>query len=311
MMCATIAAILIALIGLITASGIGRTLSRFRRDAEALAAGEGDTWRHRDKDHLDAVAAIFNDLHERLEAMKARQIKEEELVAARRYADNVIKSMFDVLIVTDADLRIQTANKAACELLEYTELELVGRPIETLFREEPTLLGTPIAEELRSNQMRDFEATYQTKRGRFVPVLLSASADARQRRPAAGVHHRRQGHHRAQADGTGIARRQGDRRSRQPRKSRIRGQHEPRNPHADDRDPRLCGSADAPDAGRRRPPPLHPDHPPQRRASADGHQRHSRRLQDRSRQDDRRAHPLLAGADCHRCRGPDEGARGR
>ena len=177
LMFAGTAAAIIAAIGFITASVIGRKLSQFRKDAEALVAGEGEPLRHRHlrRDSLDVVAAIINDLHARFAAMEAKQIKEEELVAARRYADNVIKSMFDVLIVTDADLRIQTANKAACELLEYTELELVGRPIETIFREEPTFLGTPIVDELRSNQMRDFEATYQTKHGRFVPVLLSAS----------------------------------------------------------------------------------------------------------------------------------------
>src|SRR5207248_9971586 len=105
----------------------------------------------------------------------AKQVREDELLAAKRYADNVIKSMFDVLVVTDPELRIQTANKAACELLEYTELELVGKPVEMLFKEEPTLLGPPIRELLHNNQMRDSEATYKTRHGRLISVLLSAS----------------------------------------------------------------------------------------------------------------------------------------
>ena len=66
---------------------------------------------------LDPIALAFNDYQAKLVALEAKQVKEEELVAARRYADNVIKSMFDILIVTDADMEIQTANQAACDLL--------------------------------------------------------------------------------------------------------------------------------------------------------------------------------------------------
>ncbi len=173
---ATAAAFLACIvIGAFVASGVGKSLERFRRDAEALAGGTGEPLRVSGNTDLDAIAAVFNEFHGTIEALAAKQIKEEELVAAKRYADNVIKSMFDILIVTDPELRIQTVNKAACELLEYTELELVGRPVETIFKEEPTLLGLPIKEQLKSNQMRDFEATYQTNSGKLVPVLLSAS----------------------------------------------------------------------------------------------------------------------------------------
>src|SRR5439155_4809853 len=162
-------------IGVIVARGLTAALSRFRRDADALASGKGEPLRPTGTDEIDQIATLFNDFHGRIEALAAKQIKEEELVAAKRYADNVIKSMFDILIVTDSDLRIQTVNKAACEALEYTELELVGRPVESLFKEEPSLLGLSVREMLKSNQMRDFEATYRTNSGRLVPVLLSAS----------------------------------------------------------------------------------------------------------------------------------------
>jgi PAS domain S-box-containing protein len=163
------------LCGVFATRSIAKRLARFKREAEAVANGTGDLVRIDGVDEIDHVAAIFNDFDARLDALEAKQIKEEEVVAAKRYADNVIKSMFDVLIITDPDLKIQTVNKAACELLEYTELELVGRPVETLFKEEPTFLGPPIRDVLRSNQMRDFEATYRTQSGRLVSVLLSAS----------------------------------------------------------------------------------------------------------------------------------------
>ena len=47
--------------------------------------------------------------------------------------------------------------------------------MESLFKEEPSFLGPPIRDLLRSNQTRDFEATYRTQSGRLVSVLLSAS----------------------------------------------------------------------------------------------------------------------------------------
>src|SRR5207245_1837473 len=66
-------------------------------------------------------------------------------------------------------------NKAACSLLEYSELELVGRPIEELFKNEPYVLAAPVPEMLRTNTMRDHEMTYRTRSGRLISALVSAS----------------------------------------------------------------------------------------------------------------------------------------
>jgi PAS domain S-box-containing protein len=170
-----LAALVTIVVGFIAARSVGNRLARFRREAEALLNGRGEGIKVQDTEDLDQTGVLFNELHARVLTLEARQVNEEELMAAKRYADNVINSMFDVLIVTDPELHIQRVNKAACELLEYTELELVGRPVESLFKEEPTFLGPPITELLKSNQMRDFEATYRTRSGRLISVLLSAS----------------------------------------------------------------------------------------------------------------------------------------
>src|SRR5204862_7057711 len=129
---------------------VNNRIFRLRCDVESLISGSGEPIRITAATDLDQVAAQFNELHSRVLALEARQVNEEELIAAKRYADNVINSMFDVLIVTDPELRILTVNKAACDLLEYTELELVGRPVETLFKEEPIFVGPPIRELLKS-----------------------------------------------------------------------------------------------------------------------------------------------------------------
>ncbi|HEX8522906.1 MAG TPA: ATP-binding protein [Tepidisphaeraceae bacterium] len=154
---------------------VSRRLYHFTEDAEAAATGMHKGAIGSYGDEFDAPASSVNRLKEHLENLQARQISEEELLAAKRYADNIIHSMFDILIVTDPDLRIQTVNKAACESLEYSQLELVGRPIEELFKQEPMMLGPSIKAQLLSNATRDFEAVYRTAGGRLIDVLLSAS----------------------------------------------------------------------------------------------------------------------------------------
>ncbi len=162
--------------GIFAIALIARRLRRFNEDAEAAATGMlKGTISMNAGDELDLAAGAANRLKAAVEDLQERQISEDELVAAKRYADNIINSMFDILIVTDPDLRIQSANKAACEILEYAELSIVGRPIEELFKQEPMLLGPSIREQLLSNATRDFEAVYRTASGRLIDVLLSAS----------------------------------------------------------------------------------------------------------------------------------------
>ena len=87
-------------------------------------------------------------------------------------------------------------------------------------------------------------------------------------------------YHRTQAGGGGTARREGGGGCRQPRQEPVPRQHEPRDPHADERRDRHDRAAarhpaDARAAGVRR------DDPHERRRPADDHQRHPRLLEDR------------------------------
>src|SRR5436190_662430 len=83
--------------------------------------------------------------------------------------------MFEVPIVTDPDLNVISCNKAACTLLEYGELEIIGRPITRFFKEEAYTLGAPVKTLLKSNLTRDYEMTYRTASGKLVSALVSAS----------------------------------------------------------------------------------------------------------------------------------------
>src|SRR5438093_552277 len=168
----TIAGCAAILLGtLLVRRSVTKRLAGFR-----LALGSAPTSiPDRTGDELDRAANQLNELTAAVNALRAKQRSEDEVLAAKRFTDNIIQSMFDVLIVTDPDLHIVAVNKAACALLEYTELELVGRPIVELFKEEAYSLNAPIPELLRSNATRDNEMTYRTRSGRLVSALVSAS----------------------------------------------------------------------------------------------------------------------------------------
>src|SRR5690349_22693486 len=102
----TAAAAVIALAtGLVLGQSIARRLAAVRNLIVGPTPAAGD-----DLDHIGHALA---DQADKIKTLRARQTSDEQLLAARRFADNVIHSMFDLLIVTDADLRIVTVNRAA------------------------------------------------------------------------------------------------------------------------------------------------------------------------------------------------------
>src|SRR4051812_17272807 len=133
------AVVITVVLALLTRRGIMRRLRQFQlppgADASVLISNAGD--------ELDYAAQRLNELSEAVAQMRANQRSEDEVLAAKRFADNIVQSMSDILIVTDPALRIVTVNQAACRLLEYSEIELVGRPIEDVFKQESITLAPP------------------------------------------------------------------------------------------------------------------------------------------------------------------------
>ncbi|WP_170229836.1 PAS domain S-box protein [Polyangium fumosum] len=77
-------------------------------------------------DKLDGIAAGLNMLREELQSS----------TVSRAYLDSVFASMADALVVVDASGLVRTVNRATTELLGFTDRELVGKPVSTLFLEE-------------------------------------------------------------------------------------------------------------------------------------------------------------------------------
>ena len=92
-----------------------------------------------------------------------------EATAARRYADNVLSSMAESLVVLDARGIIQTVNKAATTLLGHDAEVLIGRPFTAILPD----YGSQISD--HRPQHDPIERVYQHRDGQPVPVLLTRS----------------------------------------------------------------------------------------------------------------------------------------
>jgi len=127
------------------------------------------------QDLKQTTEQLEREISERKRAEEAIQRYTRDLELAKAYTDNIIKSMIDTLLVLDSQGRITTVNKAILNLTEYTETELIGRPVEMLFDEAPLFNGIEFMKLIEDGTIRDHEMSFQTKSGETIPVLLSSS----------------------------------------------------------------------------------------------------------------------------------------
>ena len=105
--------------------------------------------------------------------------RNEELSRAKAFADNVIRSLANSLVVTDGQSVITMANDACQQLLGYAKEELVGRPLAGIFAEgsaNPLARGSEFWNHSRTRgNATGLETALKTKRGEEIPVSLNAS----------------------------------------------------------------------------------------------------------------------------------------
>jgi PAS domain S-box-containing protein len=120
------------------------------------------------KDEIGQLAAAFNTMAEKLK--KSRQ----ELLAAKAYTDNIIRSMSNSLLVVNKDQTIRAANQATYDLLGYTKEELIGKPFSMIFA-EGYYSGIGLDDLINKGFTRNVETTYMSKYGEKIRMLFTAS----------------------------------------------------------------------------------------------------------------------------------------
>jgi PAS domain S-box-containing protein len=115
-------------------------------------------------DEIGNLASTFRTMTEEL----------QKTMVSKAYVDNIITSMMDSLVVVDLSGNIQSVNKALCSMLDYSQDELTGHPVQKIFGE-----SYPFEDErqylIKNGHFRNSERTYLTKDGTKIPVLFAGS----------------------------------------------------------------------------------------------------------------------------------------
>ena len=113
---------------------------------------------------FDAIASGLNVLAEELYAS----------TVSKNYLDNIVQSMTDMLIVVNRDENIRTVNRSTLDLLGYTDTELIGRPIDTVFTQE-AFKELGFDDLKKTGLIKTVETTYLAKDGTIIPVSFSGA----------------------------------------------------------------------------------------------------------------------------------------
>ncbi len=138
-----------------------RRIAQLKRQAEKFRDADlGEPLPTTHDDELGELAAVFNDMRERL----------KKTTLSRDYVDNLLSGMNEAIIVTGHDGMIQRINSATTYLLGFDEDELLNTSID--FIVDRSTSGS-IVDESPSGLPK--EATFESKYGESIPVSYTCS----------------------------------------------------------------------------------------------------------------------------------------
>jgi len=119
------------------------------------------------KDEMSVLANSFNMMAEEL----------QKTTVSKAYADNIMSTMIDALIVIDPDMKIKTVNKGTTDLLGYSEEELIGDNIGMIFGFGyiDSLEGVRMMRLIEKGEARNYETLLQTRDGGDIHALINSS----------------------------------------------------------------------------------------------------------------------------------------
>jgi PAS domain S-box-containing protein len=145
---------------------IARLLKNLSEAAQRIGDGDLDSRiRLGTNDELERVAESINQMAEKL----------SKSMVSKAYVNNILQSMGDMLVVTNNDLLITMMNQATLKKLDYTEEELKDTSLSTLICDSEKDEIRKKLNELENGNPTSVETNFKTKRGDFIPVILSYS----------------------------------------------------------------------------------------------------------------------------------------
>ena len=137
-----------------------KRIRELKREAKKLRDADFGEPLHIEPGELGELAAVFNDMRDKLKAT----------TISRDYVDSILASMNDAIIVTANDGTIKRVNRATSHLLGYDEKELLGTSIDHIVNTGKS--GT-LVEQKPSGVPR--EAFFESKLGESIPVSFTCS----------------------------------------------------------------------------------------------------------------------------------------
>jgi len=114
----------------------------------------------------DEIEELAEDFNRTIEELRKNTV-------SRNYFDEIIQQMSDILIVTDGRGNIQTANRRACEVLEYGDTGLVGKPMaDIVSRSDRYIINWGLKGAIEQGALKDKKVTFLSRSGRGIPVYL-------------------------------------------------------------------------------------------------------------------------------------------
>ncbi|MDP3042368.1 MAG: ATP-binding protein, partial [Candidatus Omnitrophota bacterium] len=181
-----ISSILGILVALIIASFIVRPIDKLTKATLEISRGNlSARIKVSSKDEVGSLGVAFNQMAQDMSKYQ------QELIAAKDYADSIVSSMLDALVVIDPEGKILIINQAASGLLGYKEDELIGKPATIIFEEEDegevfkdvsgkldeayvfTKFG--LCKLIDAGAVSNLEMNYKSKSGEKIPVSFSGS----------------------------------------------------------------------------------------------------------------------------------------
>lgn len=108
--------------------------------------------------------------------MRSKGIARDRNLDQEGYFERVLSSMTEALIVVNPDTTLRSVNRAALEMLDYKEEELIGQPVEKILLQEEDRLPACFQNIFITGVTFNIGLTFLTKKRKRIPVNFSGAA---------------------------------------------------------------------------------------------------------------------------------------